>query len=403
MLETLDLIDWGSLEHEHRSAVDDPVWIRALLSDDAEYRKQARIRLWGRSNHFPTVDAVTSQTVPFLLELLKSRTVQDKPQLLIYLGALAWGEDRDCFQPLFPEVIDDPPEMLECREDAVRAERLERLRNELLECVDGNVERADRIERLEKEGRGWWRAARRAVVAGTDVYLGLLDDAIPEIRWSAAYMLGVGRVREPETIRRLEDRLKTELDDRVSASILLALSCVGGGDSAPLIERYLAPGHGGFVRIVAALSLARIAGRRTPKAAVRLLLETLADPKPIDQGYLQLPWTDRESVVSAVSAALSRLGVELAETTVPRIFDALDRQPRLKSESITLVAAIVNIVFEPREKPRDPGELSGFQRLVLRRMAGCERAWDWGNVNEIFKKFALPCTESEMAEFVQET
>ena len=92
MLETLDLIDWVSLEHEHRSAVDDPTWIRDLASDDAESRKQARIQLWGRSNHFPAVDAVTPHTVPFLLELLKSAIVRDKPQLVVYLGALAWGK-----------------------------------------------------------------------------------------------------------------------------------------------------------------------------------------------------------------------------------------------------------------------------------------------------------------------
>ena len=139
MLETLDLIDWGSLKHRHRSAVDDPISIRALASDDAESRKQARIKLWGRSNHFPTVDAVTPHTVPFLLELLKSPTVQDKPQLLVYLGALAWGEDRDDFQPLFPEVIDDPPEILGCRQDAVRAERLE-----------SPSERIDRMPRRER-------------------------------------------------------------------------------------------------------------------------------------------------------------------------------------------------------------------------------------------------------------
>ena len=273
----------------------------------------------------------------------------------------------------------------------------------MIECLDGNVERANRIERLVKEERGWWKEARGVVVTGTEVYLGLLDDEIPEIRWSAAYTLGVGRAREPATLRRLEHRLRTELDDRVSASILLALSCVGGSDSGPLIERYLDRGHGGFVRLAAALSLARIAGRRTPTVAVGMLLEALTDPMLINQSYLQLPWTDRESVVSAASAALGTLGVEWADTTVPRIFDALDRQPRLKSESITMVAAIVNIVFETREKPREPGDLSEFQRMVLRRLAGCERTWDWWNVIEIFKKFALPCTKSEMAEFVRDT
>ena len=123
----------------------------------------------------------------------------------------------------------------------------------------------------------------------------------------------------------------------------------------------------------------------------------------INQSYLQLPWTDRESVVSAVRQHWARSASSGPTTTVPRIFDALDRQPRLKSESITMVAAIVNIVFETREKPREPGDLSEFQRMVLRRLAGCERTWDWWNVIEIFKKFALPCTKSEMAEFVQET
>ena len=252
-----------------------------------------------------------------------------------------------------------------------------------------------------REELGWVESARLAVVAGSSVYLKLLDDPIPEIRFSAAYTLAVGRDRAAEIVPRLEQRLKVEADDRVKASILLSLTCVGGGDTGPVVERYLDPAQSRVVRVAAAISLARVAGERTPEAAVTQLMEAIADPGPIDETYLQLPWSDDESVVAAVTSALGRLGAASAETTVPRMLDALGRLPHHDSGGITMVGAILSLVFDERQNPRHASELTEFQRDVLRRLARCNPAWVWGNVSWILSRFGLPHSRTKMKEFVK--
>ncbi len=294
MLEGLDRIDWSSLEHAYGPAEDVPDLIRDLASDEAGTREQARSALWSNVIHQGTVYSATSHAVPFLIELLESATVQDKAELLVYVAALACGNSYlDVHGPLLEKAS-------AFEDERKRSEWDERLREEL----------------------GWVESARLAVVAGTPVYLKLLDDPRPEIRFSAAYTLALGRDRAAEIVPRVEERLKVEADDRVKASILLSLPCAGGGDVGPLVERYLDPVHARPVRIAAAIALARIAGQRTPEAAVDRLMEAIADPGPIDEVYLQIPWSDGESVVAAVTAALARLGASAAKTTVPRMLDA---------------------------------------------------------------------------------
>jgi hypothetical protein len=374
MLDGLDLIDWGNLEHAYGPADDVPDLIRGLASKIAETREHARDELWCNVIHQGTVYSVTSYAVPFLLELLESPAVKDKAQLLVYVAALACGNSYlDVHQDLFREMGVDQEER----------------------------DPAEWHEQIERE-LGWVEAARSAVVSGTPVYLTLLDDPDPEIRCCAAYTLAVGKPRAAEIVLRLEDRLKLETDEGVKASILLSLPCVGGSDCGPLIERYLDLAHGRLVRVAAALSLVQIAGERVPRAAVKELLESIADPEAIDPAYRKLPWADGESVVSAVSAALSRLSTASVETTVPLMLDALDGLRSRDAASITMVGAILSIVFDVRKEPREPGELSELQRTVVRRLARSNPAWSWGNVSWTFREFGLPDSRVKMKEFVRE-
>ncbi len=373
MLERLDLIDWGSLEHAYGPANDVPDLIRGLASEQETTREQALSTLWSNVIHQGTVYSVTSYAVPFLLELLESPPVKGKAELLVYVAALGCGNSyHDVHQHLFQETGVFQEEM----------------------------KQPEWHERIQREV-GWVEAARLAVVAGTPVYLTLLDDPDPEIRSCAAYTLAVGKMRAEEIVPRLEDRLKVEPDEGVKASILLSLPCIGGSDCGPLIERYLDPVHGRLVRVAAALSLAQIAGERVPQAAVTQLLEAIADPEAIDQKYRQLPWDGGQSVVSAVSAALSQLGTAATETTVPLMLDALDRLRRGDTASITMVGAILSLVFDARKEPREPDELSEFQRTVLRRLARCDPTWSWANVFWAFRQFGLPDSRAKMEEFVK--
>ncbi len=374
MLEGLDRIDWSSLEHAYGPADDVPGRIRDLASDDATTRDEARSELGGNIIHQGTVYAATSPSVPFLIELLGSPAVQDKAALLVFVAALACGSSyHDAHGPLYEEMGGL------FKDEMNQPEWDERVREEL----------------------GWVESARLAVVAGTPVYLKLLDDPDPEIRFSAAYTLAVGSDRAAEIVPRLEERLKIEADDRVKASILLSLGHVGGADVGPVIERFLDPAQSRVVRVAAAISMARFARERTPEAAVRQLMEAIADPGPIDDVYLQLPWTDEESVVAAVSGALGRLGVLSAGATVPRMLDALDRLRGSDSGSIKIVGAILSLVFTERKEPRRASELTEFQRKVLRRLVRSDPAWVWDDAAWLLSDFGLPDSRGELKAFLK--
>lgn len=92
MLEALDAIDWGALEHAHGDAADVPDLIRSLLSDDADERMDAITFLHETIWHQGTVYTASAAVVPFLYELLIHRDVQDKGGIVSLLGCIATGE-----------------------------------------------------------------------------------------------------------------------------------------------------------------------------------------------------------------------------------------------------------------------------------------------------------------------
>src|SRR5207248_2283185 len=86
-----DRIDWAGLSHAYGPAADVPDLLRTLASDDADERREALYELYGNIWHQGTVYQATAHAVPFLVELLQSPGVQDKPEILRLLQALAGG------------------------------------------------------------------------------------------------------------------------------------------------------------------------------------------------------------------------------------------------------------------------------------------------------------------------
>jgi hypothetical protein len=104
MLEGLDQINWNDLEHAYGSAEDVPEQICALASDDKQTREQAYTQLWSNIIHQGTVYSATAYAVPFLIELVESPHVKDKPQLLVLVTALACGSSyHEAHQLLFED------------------------------------------------------------------------------------------------------------------------------------------------------------------------------------------------------------------------------------------------------------------------------------------------------------
>ncbi len=89
MFETLDSIDWGSLDGCYRSTADMPELLRSFLSPVAEIREWAIEEIGSAVFHQGTVYRASPVVVPFLFELLEGEEVQDKEYVVGLLTAMA--------------------------------------------------------------------------------------------------------------------------------------------------------------------------------------------------------------------------------------------------------------------------------------------------------------------------
>lgn len=367
MLEGLDHVNWAELEHAYGSAEDVPDLIRDLASKARSKRERALETLWTHIIHQGTVYSATAHAVPFLLELLSSPKIPDKPELLTLVTALANGNSYlDVHQHLLGPGGPANP----------------------------NVAPEGWDEQLEEE-LGWVDAARAAVVQGAPVFLRLLEDPDADTRCCAAYALAVCGSRAAEVVPRLTERLAAEDDNRVKMSLLRCLGCVGGEACVPLLDHWLRRRAALGVRASAALALAEVRQERVPAEAVEVLGECLRNPQAADRLYAALPWTGRGSIVSAACQALSWLGPGAAL----RIADALDSLPRGDSGSVTIVEMLLGMAFQPRRKPL-AAKLSELQRSILLRLVRSDRAWDFGNVFLLLHERGLPGGREDLAEFL---
>src|SRR5689334_2516207 len=91
MLETLESVSWSELEHAYGEASEVPDLLRDLVSPEQKVYQGAIDRLWYTVIHQGTVYSSTAHVVPFFCELLEAPDVQNKPELLHYLAAIARG------------------------------------------------------------------------------------------------------------------------------------------------------------------------------------------------------------------------------------------------------------------------------------------------------------------------
>jgi HEAT repeat protein len=91
MLTGLDAIDWSTLQDAYGSATEVPGRLRALLSDDEAVRSEALSELFGSVSHQGTIYSVSAHVIPFLVELLATPQVKDKPSIIALLASIAGG------------------------------------------------------------------------------------------------------------------------------------------------------------------------------------------------------------------------------------------------------------------------------------------------------------------------
>lgn len=100
MLETLDTIDWASLEGCYNSGADMPEYIRALLSPVDEIRRWGRDEISIEIYHQGTVYPLTPVVIPFLFELLEADGIPDQVYIACLVAGISYcfADDENCLK-----------------------------------------------------------------------------------------------------------------------------------------------------------------------------------------------------------------------------------------------------------------------------------------------------------------
>jgi hypothetical protein len=202
MLEGLDAIDWGSVEHAYGPAIDVPDLLRALRSDSREEREAAFGALFGNIVHQGTVYAATPLSVPFIIELLSAPDPLDAEYLVLLLAAIAEG--RGYFE--------------------VHARSGDRQFWEDILAKRGT----NLAAQLERE-RETVNRVRKAVQPGLDLLLPFLSvGSSSETRLTVASALANFPERASEFIPALERALGKERNDEVRGQMIESLQALQG-------------------------------------------------------------------------------------------------------------------------------------------------------------------------------
>ncbi|MFI8321992.1 HEAT repeat domain-containing protein [Streptomyces sp. NPDC085529] len=255
MLTGIEEVDWASLGHAYGPADDVPALLRGLASPDPAEREAGLDGMYGAVHHQGDVYDSTLACIPFLLELVADPAVQDRGgivELLTSIGGIELDdEDDDLAGPAGPGAGDD-----------------------------GFVPAAN------------FAMAAAAVAAGADVFLGLVDDADPEVRLAAPVALASLHPDPARVLTLLRERLTVEPDTEVRLALVEAVGRIAlrhASLSAETVDwlAWLAraaqdPG----LRLAALAQLARCSPGRIPDDIVgrvtALLEEIRTAPEPDD-------------------------------------------------------------------------------------------------------------------------
>ncbi|MEO6887544.1 MAG: HEAT repeat domain-containing protein [Ktedonobacteraceae bacterium] len=335
MLEELEKVDWQKLSHAYGETMDIPGIVRNIASDDSSIRAQA---LFSLSHDIWRQETIYKAVTPFLIELLAAPTTLDKDALLVLLARLA-------------------------------APQTSQQHNEV---PSGTLEAADQQPICVPK-------ARAAVRQGLATYLALLGESDPRVRMCAAYTLAHLEECAATTIPRLLTAFVQEHDPRVRANLLLSLEMLSrhecSAETTDLFLHSVNSREEPLVKLAAAMALTRQAGEKTPRRAVRILVNAIARPELIAEAYDELPWTNG-SLISDISMTLRHLRPGMARIAIPALIDALANVGVYSALSITQTLLYLAFNDKKERALSVPQELTSEQRLVLSVISNCLSAWD---------------------------
>ena len=231
----IDDIDWTSLQHAFGSAADVPDLLRALLSEDARVRDDARSELYGNIWHQGTVYEATAYAVPFLFRLALTTSTPDRVDVVSLIGAIAEGLDlrATAYQDALARVVE--------HRDSVRQ---------------------------------------------------LLNDREPMVRAAASYVTGAFASLAEEASSWLRASIETESDTLARCGMLLGLARLAdhNAENVAWIQRRFRAATDERERVAAAIALGHAAGESTPPEVVEVLSCAAEDIEASTERFRGIPW-----------------------------------------------------------------------------------------------------------------
>lgn len=347
MFETLDNVDWKSLEHAYGSAEDVPDLIRQLLSQDAKVRSDVMWHLYGNVFHQGTRYPATPYVIPFLIELCLNPEILDRGELLRFWGSLITGYFSVQERPIWG----DGTHIYFCGE---------------IQEGEGDDPYSEALHQIYRNS-----------LLAKELLFGLLTDDDESVRAGAAWVLACLPTLGDASTDRLHCQLQREANGWVRAAIAFALGELG--DSGSLRQMLNSETEHGAARCMAACELARIS---PSDELIEPLLGFICEPI---QGYENIPGAGGESTGDA-AFSITYLPPEVRQRAVPAICQRLEHARSFAT--IPLVEALFSAAFEQREEPLT--EFNDLQRLVLMAMLNAQEMWSIVNLYWTFQSYGLP-------------
>ena len=250
LLTGLDEVPWsrlGSAGGSDSSAV--PQLIRGLVSPDAQTRTQSLRDCRWHICHQGTVYRATARAVPFLFRVAASTDVPDRAGIVDLLADIAGGSGYVQVHRSFMEM--------------------------------DRFDESAKLDAAEVRERREVKAARKAVLAGTDVLAKLLSDPEISVRRAAAYALAVLPERADLSTAAILDRWPEEQDATTRAGLLITLGVLAARTGNLGVLPAILPSTTNDVPVVRlAAASARFLADRSDEAALHQILDTVAEGEP---------------------------------------------------------------------------------------------------------------------------
>lgn len=354
MLKGLDQVNWHQLQHAYGPADDIPELISSLTVKGRKIRKRTLEKLYSTIYCQGMIYQASAYAVPFIIGLLKEKSVPHKVEIVMLLEALATGNSS---------------------QNHYSDEQKQDLTLQL---------------KIEKE-KFWADRTHEAIREGIDTYLYLLKHKNTRVRMSVISLLAWIQLDASLVIPPLQSLFQQETDQCVKACIILTLgrlSQCGSKEHQQLIQ-LVTGAETDLLKLVASMAVIRMKCDEATQQATDILLETIALPKKLSKLYSKVLCREwglvfdatqlLESIPSyAISSVIDRLAPLLVSLNRHKYMH------RLRADK--LAEALLNLTFKHVEVEDNVTveSLTDEQRLVLTAIAQSDAIWDPEVGNEGF-------------------